>query len=233
MHAFYCEVNQSRMCSSSIISQARKLSTVSSNRLLCINSLYYYATLLLSSVIECGKHIILSAECKHVLAIANDDNIIIFTESRLTISPHGLMWVCPGAQLDVTCSTDRSFLNWSVTIPPSANDSGEAINTRSRLFSSSTQVVGSLMFEMKQFNISITSTEDPFSSVLSYTNVTADLNGTVINCSDKGNSTAESDSSMVIVHITTADLGRFTWTTIIMSKLIFTYYVHTQSISIL
>ena len=181
--------------------------------------------------------IILSAECKHVLAIASDDNINnnnIFAESRLTLSPRGVMWVCPGAQLEVTCSTDRSFLTWSVTIPPSASDSGEAV-TRSRLSSSSTQTSGLLlMVEMKAFNISIMSTVDSFSSVLSYTNATADLNGTVINCSVIGNSTAESNSSMVIVHIiTTADLGRFTWTTIIMSKLIFTYYVHTQSISIL
>ena len=135
------------------------------------------------------------------------------------------MWVCPGAQLDITCSTDRRFLNWNVTIPPSASDSGEAV-TRGRLLSSTSQAIGQLMVGMKQFNISITSTEDLFSSVLSYTNATADLNGTVINCSDKGNSTEESNSSMVIVHITTADLGRFTWTTI-MSKLIFTYYVHT------
>ena len=223
------------MCSSSIISQARKLSTVSSNRLLCINSLYYYATILLS-LIECGKHIILSVECKRISAIASDDNINInniFAESRLTLSPRGVMWVCPGAQLDVTCSTDRRFLTWSVTIPPSASDSGEAV-TRSRLYSSNTQaVVPPLMVIMKTFNISITSTVDSFSSVLSYTNATADLNGTVINCSDSSNVKAESNSSMVIVHITTADLGRFTWTTIIMSKLIFTYYVHTQSISIL
>ena len=142
------------------------------------------------------------------------------------------MWVCPGAQLDVTCSTDRRFLNWTVTIPPSASDSGEAV-TRTQLLSNSTQaVVLPLMVEMKAFHISITSTVDSFSSVLSYTNATADLNGTVINCSDKGNSRAESESSMVIVHITTADLGRFTWTTI-MSKLIFIYYVHAQSISIL
>ena len=65
------------MCSSNIIkfSQARKLSTVSSNRLLHINSLYYYATILLS-LIECGKHITLSAECKRVSAIASDDSII-------------------------------------------------------------------------------------------------------------------------------------------------------------
>ena len=222
------------MCSSSIISQAQKLGTVSSNRLLHINSLYYYAIILLSSVIECGKHIILSAECKCVSAIASDDNINIFEESRLTLSPHGVMWVCPGAQLDVTCSTDRSFLTWSVTIPPSASDSGEAV-TRSRLYSSSTKAnaILPLVVEMKTFNISIMSRVDPFSSVLSYTNATADLNGTVINCSYLGYSPAESESSVVIVHITTADLGRFTWTTIIMSKLIFTYDVHTQSISIL
>ena len=144
------------------------------------------------------------------------------------------MWVCPGAQLDVTCSTDRSFLNWSVTIPPSASESGEAVN-RSRLYSSSTQAIAiePLVVEMKTFSVSTTSTVDSFSSVLSYTNATADLNGTVIICSYTGDSKAESNSSMVIVHITTADLGRFTWTTIIMSKLIFTYYVHTQSISIL
>ena len=164
--------------------------------------------------------------------IINNNNI--FAESRLTLSPRGVVLVCPGAQLDVTCSTDRRFLNWTVTIPPSASDSGEAV-TRGRLFSSSTETVDPLVVEMKQFNISITSTGDSFSSVLSYTNATADLNGTVINCSyiDTGNSRAESYSSMVIVHITTADLGRFTWTTIIMSKLIFTYYVHTQSTSIL
>ena len=117
------------------------------------------------------------------------------------------MWVCPGAQLDVTCSTDRDFLRWTVTIPPSASDSGEGVS-RSRLFSPTTQVFKPLWVEMKQFNISITSRVDPFSSVLSYTNATADLNGTVINCSSY--SPAESDSSMVIVHITPADLGRFT-----------------------
>ena len=120
------------------------------------------------------------------------------------------MWVCPGAQLAISCSTDRTFLNWNVTIPPSASDSGEAV-TRSRLLSSSTRFIGPFILEMKAFNISITSTVDPFSSVLSYTNATADLNGTVINCSEYGNSIA---ASMVIVHITTADLGRFTWTTI-------------------
>ena len=200
------------MCSSSIISQARKLSTVLSNRLLCINSLYYYYATILLSLIECGKHIVLSAECKRISAIASDDNINnndILAESRLTLSPRGVMRVCPGAQLDVTCSTDRRFLSWTVTIPPSASDSGEAV-TRGRLFSSSTETVDPLMVEMKQFNISITSTVDSFSSVLSYTNATADLNGTVINCSYTGDSKAESNSAMVIVHITTADLGRFT-----------------------
>ena len=137
--------------------------------------------------------------------------IVIFAESRLTLSPRGVVWVCPGARLNVTCSTDRRFITWTVTIPPSASDSGEAVN-RSRLYSSSTQAIAiePLVVEMKTFNISTTSTVDSFSSVLSYTNATADLNGTMINCSYTGNSTEESNSSMVIVHITTADLGRFT-----------------------
>ena len=87
-------------------------------------------------------------------------------------------------------------------------NSGEAV-TRNRLYSSSTQAtaIEPLVVEMKQYNISITSRVDPLSSVLSYTSATADLNGTVIDCIDCGKRTA---ASMAIVHITTADLGRFT-----------------------
>ena len=77
--------------------------------------------------------------------------IVIFAESRLTLSPRGVMWVCPGAQLDVTCSTDRRLLNWTVTIPPSASDSGEAV-TRNRLFSSSTQAVDPIMVGVIYFS---------------------------------------------------------------------------------
>ena len=122
------------------------------------------------------------------------------------LSPSGVALVCPGAPLAITCSTDRSFLNWSVTIPPSASESGQAV-TRSRLFSSSTQTVGPLMVDTKVFNISTTSTVDQFTSVLSVTNVTADLNGTIVHCTDIGSSLAESSTSMTMVHIIRTDIG--------------------------
>ena len=122
------------------------------------------------------------------------------------LSPSEVALVCPGAPLAITCSTDRSFLNSSVTIPPSASESGQAV-TRSRLFSSSTQTVGPLMVDTKVFNISTTSTVDQFTSVLSDTNVTADLNGTIVHCTDIGSSLAESSTSMTMVHIIRTDIG--------------------------
>ena len=194
------------MSSSKNIFQAQKLSVVSSSRLLCINS-FYATIILLSLIVECGKHATISTlSIMQVTIVLNFMNV----ESGLTLSPPEVVSVCFGAELTITCSTDRRFLNWNVTIPPSASESGQAI-TRSLLFSSSTQNVGVLMVGTRAFNISITSTMDPFSSILSSTNVTADLNETVIECSDRGSTVKESRSSMANVHvITAADFGRFT-----------------------
>ena len=55
-----------------------------------------------------------------------------------------------------------------------------------------------LIISMKTFNISSVSTTDAFASVLSFINVTADLNGTIVQCTDVGDSLAESDTSMTI-----------------------------------
>ena len=123
------------------------------------------------------------------------------------LSPSEVATVCPGATLAITCSTDRSFLNWSVTIPPSASESGAV--TRSQLVASGSQTIRALVIDnMRVFNISIISTMDSFISVLSVTDVTADLNGTIVHCTDIGNSLAESSTSMTIVHIIGTDTGR-------------------------
>ena len=122
--------------------------------------------------------------------------------------PSGVARVCPGAALVVTCSTDRSFLNWSVTIPPSTSESGQAV-TRNRLISSGSQNVPPLIISMRTFNISIVSTMNTFVSVLSFIDITGDLNGTIVQCMDIGDSLlAESDTSMTIVHIIRTDIGR-------------------------
>ena len=103
---------------------------------------------------------------------------IVLADSEFVLSPSGIATVCPEATLEITCTTDRNFLNWTVTTPPSASESGQII-TRSRLISLSSQRIDPLIINMKIFIISIVSTTDQFTSVLSVVNVTDDLNGTI------------------------------------------------------
>ena len=123
------------------------------------------------------------------------------------LSPSEVAMVCPGATLAITCSTNRRFLNWSVTIPPSLSESGQAI-TRSRLVASGSQTIRALVINMREFSISIICTMDSFISVLSVTDVTVDLNGTIVHCTDIGDPLAESSTSMIIVQIIRTDVGR-------------------------
>ena len=61
---------------------------------------------------------------------------------------------------------------------------------------------------IREFNISIKSTMGSFISVMSVTDVTADLNGTIVHCTDIGDSLAESSTLRTIVQIIRTDLGR-------------------------
>ena len=119
-----------------------------------------------------------------VLALGELDSYCI-ADSEFVLSPSGIATVCPEATLEITCSTDRHFLNWNVTTPPSASESGQAV-TRSRLISSSSQIIKPLIINTKVFYVSIVSTMDQFTSILSVVNVTDDLNGTIVQCTDIG-----------------------------------------------
>ena len=134
---------------------------------------------------------------------------IVLADSELVLSPFGIATVCPDleATLEIICSTDRYFLNWTVTTPPSASESGQAV-TRSRLIASSSQRIDPLIINMKIFIISIVSTMDQFTSVLSVVNVTDDLNGTIVQCTDISSSAAETRTAMTFVHIIQTDIGR-------------------------
>jgi hypothetical protein len=137
--------------------------------------------------------------------------MVVLTDAELVLSPSGTARVCPETTLEITCSTDRSFLNWSVTIPPSASElSGQAV-TRNRLISSSNQGIAPLVINNIVFIISIVSSVNPFTSVLSVINVTAVLNGTIVQCADIDiSAAAESRISMTLVHIIQTDIGRST-----------------------
>jgi hypothetical protein len=136
---------------------------------------------------------------------------VVLADSELVLSPAGTARVCPETALEITCSTDRTFLNWNVTIPPSANElSGQAV-TRNRLVSSSSQGIAPLIINNIVFIISTVSTVDQFTSVLSVNNVTTDLNGTIVQCEDIDiSAAAESRISMTLVHIIQTDIGRST-----------------------
>ena len=79
--------------------------------------------------------------------------------------------------------------------------------TRSRLVASGTQTIRALV--INNLRVSIISTIDSFISVLSVTDVTVDLNGTIVHCTDIGDPLAESSTStMTIVQIIRTDIGR-------------------------
>lgn len=117
------------------------------------------------------------------------------------LSPSGETLVCQGGQLTLLCSTNRSFIEWNVTV--SMNDS------KTRLISSSTDIVAPLILHQNLFNISVNN--DHRSSILlsalMVESVTVDLNGTIIRCTDVGSSLSETSSSATIIHVIGAGSG--------------------------
>lgn len=107
--------------------------------------------------------------------------------------------VCSGGELTFVCSTNRSFIEWNVTIPQSGV-------TRSRLIASGDQSIGPLVVNMQSFNITINpdSLIKGLTSKLSVTNITPDLNGTFVQCTDIGSSLTEASTSVGIIHIINA-----------------------------
>ena len=125
----------------------------------------------------------------------------------MTLSPSGVASVCLGEDLAFTCSTDKDFLEWNVTIV-----TGQTVS-RTRLISVGVSIIP-LMINMKLFNISFTNvlggSSVSLESVLFVTNVTADLNGTMVNCTEVGTSLADTSSSIATVHvIRTGDISTF------------------------
>ena len=133
--------------------------------------------------------------------------ILFFTETQLMLSPSGIARVCPGGDLAITCSTDRSFLEWNIA--PSFTIPGQPYRTRLVFVS---QDLVPLVLNMISFDFSHSTHNNGSSvslvSVLSVTSVPDILNSTRVNCTDIGASLAETSTSTVTVHIIRlADLG--------------------------
>ena len=132
-----------------------------------------------------------------------------FLESRVTLAPDGRVSVCPEENLDFTCTTNRTFIEWTVAIYDSTSESRIS---RSKLLSHTAQFdpVLNIIQANRTFNITRISSE-PFISVLSVQSIAADLNGTTINCMDIGRSSIdESSSSVATIHVIRRQIGKFT-----------------------
>ena len=134
--------------------------------------------------------------------------IFFFTQTRLMLSPSGVARVCPGGDLAITCSIDRSFLEWNIT--PSFTIPGQPYRTL--LVSVSSQDLEHIVLNMISFDFSHSiqysnESSTTLVSVLSVTSVPDILNGTRLSCTDVA-SLAETSTSTVTVHvIRSADMG--------------------------
>ena len=115
------------------------------------------------------------------------------------LSPSGVVSICMGEQITFTCSTDRAFIEWNVTVLQSGMRS-----SRTRLVLPETHTPTPLRINTLTFNIARISPIGslPLISTLVVANATSErLNGTEVNCTDIGNSLAHTSSSVAFVHI--------------------------------
>ena len=95
--------------------------------------------------------------------------------------------MCLGGRLELTCSTNASLMQWSVTVPRY-----ELTETRRLQYSGTARRATSIIIGSITFNISRTLDESmalPLISTIITNSVTTDINGTLVNCSELGTNT--------------------------------------------
>ena len=120
------------------------------------------------------------------------------------LSPSGVVPVCPGEDLVFVCSTNRSFIEWNVTL---ILGSGERIS-RTRLVASGSAHVIPLVVQMTSFNI-IVHESLPLTSTLTAANTTTDLNGTQVSCTAIQDSIEDAITSTATVLLTEVGMCGF------------------------
>ena len=110
----------------------------------------------------------------------------------MTLSPLGMVSVCPGGQVLLICKRiSGSILYWNVSVPPIAT-------TRERfVFSEGSLLAPDFRIGFTEFNITRTS-DNPLTSQLLINNVTTEINGSTIYCSEDGD---ENNAPMTVINI--------------------------------
>ena len=112
----------------------------------------------------------------------NETVTLFFIDSAITLLPTEVASACLGERLDVECSTNQDFIQWYLTVID--QETGEACSRRARLVSGVSPIQ---LLTVNGIPFTIARNSSPEShqliSILSITNVTAELNGTQVNCS--------------------------------------------------
>jgi hypothetical protein len=112
---------------------------------------------------------------------------------EITLSPLGMVTVCPGGQLMLTCErTSGLILYWDVFVPHMAGAPNQRIVLNQGDLLSPEFRIG-----FTEFNITRTS-ESPLISQLLINNVTTEINGSTIYCSEDGD---ENNSPMIAINV--------------------------------
>ena len=137
--------------------------------------------------------------------------MIIHAESRVITSTFrsGLVSVCPGETLNITCSTFRRFFEWNVTV---FNQPGPT--SRTRVVAPNIQFNPQIIVDNKTFLVSSvngsTTESGRITSTLLIMHITADLNRTEVECTELENSRDDAISVIsATVHVLRSEQGRF------------------------
>ena len=122
--------------------------------------------------------------------------ILSMIGTSITLSSLGMVSVCPGGQIQLTCKrTSGSFLYWTVSVPRLATTRESIVADQGSLITTYLQFNG---LHFTAFNITRTS-GNPLISQMIVNNVTTVINGSTIYCSENDN---ENGAPMVTVNVT-------------------------------
>ena len=125
------------------------------------------------SNVLCGKYT-LSVNELH-------DPCSLHVDVQTSLPLSGVAYVCPGGLLALTCrSTNAAFQQWSATVPRYP----ERTETRIISYDGTAQRTSPIIIYSISINVTRTFENEALVSKIFTDNVTADLNGTTVNCTE-------------------------------------------------
>ena len=117
--------------------------------------------------------------------------------TSISLTPLGIVSVCPGGQVLLTCEgISGSFLFWTVSIPRLATTHDTIVADQGAVSTTDLQFNG---LHSTAFNVTRTS-GNPLISQMMVNNVTTEMNGSTIYCSDVRNTDGAPAVTLIITN---------------------------------